>query len=250
MNATSVARILKKNGIRANEHLDVRTQPDVEVGDRRSAKYRISELVKEVHALTADMNVQLPILNAEAVALGKMRDTIIEEGVRRLHLNHTASGAPAARITQADKAFLLRTSPEYFDRLDAHMLASAKLTRAMQRLVVKLRERIASEGTALTVDWEREKIDQLLAHQHEPTISMHFTDLEALITLPSEGKRAKRMIQLEENAINGKPVSAERKNKLTPKPKAKIRAKRAQAAIVGATAAPPPVVTFAHNLKP
>jgi hypothetical protein len=118
------------------------------------------------------------------------------------------------------------------------MLATAKLIRNMQRTVTKLKEVVNKEGGLIAKDWARDKIQMLIAHQHDPVVSMHFTDIEALITLPSEGRRAKRMIQLEEGAINGRPVSAERKAKLTPKPKAKIRAKRAKATIAEATAQP------------
>ncbi len=228
----NLARLLKRNGIHATESNEIQTQPEVEFGER-SVDNRTAQLKAEVALLTEALRAQLPVLNEECLNLFKMRTKILEEAMGR---QTQAPGAP--RITQSDRLFVLRNVPEYVDRLDAHMLASGKILRNVQRMISKLNTVVEKEATAIKRDWARDKIQMLIAHQHEPVVSMHFTDIEAMITLPSEGRRAKRMIQLEEGAINGRPVSAERKAKLTPKPKAKIRAKRAKATIAEATAQP------------
>lgn len=230
MAAATTARLLKKAGLNSGEPILVRQRTDVEVG-QKTASYRVLKLQLEFESVTQQLAAQLPQLNQENANLKKLRVKIIED---------TFGKAP--RITQLDRLMALRSSPEYFERLDAAMIQSAKLLRASQRCVTKLREMLQTECKEVNKDWAREKVEMLLAMQTESTIGMHFTDIEGLITLPSESRRAKRMMNLEENAINGRPVSAERKAKLAPKPKAKVRAKRAKAAIAEATAAPPPPV--------
>lgn len=229
----NLARLLKRNGIHATETNEIQTRPEVEFGEH-SVEYRTTQLNIEVARLTETLRDQLPTLNEESQALIRMRSKILEDALGR----QTQVAGGGSRITQADRTFVLRNVPEYVDRLDANMLATGKVVRSMQRMIAKLSVVVENEANAIKRDWARDKIQMLIAHQHEPVVSMHFTDIEAMITLPSEGRRAKRMIQLEEGAINGQPVSAERKAKMTPKPKAKIRAKRAKATIAEATAQP------------
>lgn len=229
---SNLARLLKRSNVRPTESNQIQIQAEVEHGEH-TVEYRVDQLKTKVERMTETLATKLPILHDEAQNLIKMRTRLLEESLGK---QTQAAGAP--RITQADRQFVLRNCPEYVERMDAHMLATAKLIRNMQRTVTKLKEVVNTEGNLIAKDWSRDKIQMLIAHQHDPVVSMHFTDIEALITLPSEGRRAKRMIQLEEGAINGRPVSAERKAKLTPKPKAKIRAKRAKATIAEATAQP------------
>ena len=218
------ARMMKKAGLQQTGPGDIAMHPDLEVG-QRTAEFRLIHFEKDVQAITEQLSGQLPQMTLEASALKKLRASTIEETFGR-----------APRISQNDRLQALRACPEYFERLDALMIQAAKLLRASQRAISKVRDLVTSESRELTRDWAREKVEMLLAFHTESAISMHFTDIEGLITLPSEGRRAKRMMQMEENAVNGKPVSNERKAKLAPKPKAKVRAKRAKAAIAEAAA--------------
>lgn len=228
----------KKSSYKSNNG-NVSVQADEEIGQLTAGR-RLNNFRDEIHAVTENLSAQLPNMNLDAGNLKKLRIKIMEE---------TFGRAPA-RISQAERLQALRAYPEYFERLDALMIQSAKLLRASQRAITKLREQAKHEATQINQDWRREKVEMLLGLQSESAISMHFTDIEGLITLPSEGRRAKRMMQLEEGAANGRPVSAARKAKLAPKPKAKVRAKRAKAAIAEATAAPPPVVPIVQSNKP
>lgn len=223
MKKRGLARALSANSA-------VRPMADVEHG-ATTASYRLKKLGIEIEAMLNPFLASLPILNKELKDLAVQRDKIVEE----------IAGPNATRITQQDRAFMLMQRPDHIEKLDADMQRAAKQLRQLFRMITKLKTTFVNEKSALKQDWYREKMNQLLASQHEPTISMQFNTPEGLLRLPSDIKRFQRTIPVEEGAVGAQPVSAERRAKLTPKPKTKVRAKRAKLTIAATVEAQPDV---------
>lgn len=222
---------MKKRGLAQalSANSAVRPMADVEHGSKTAA-YRLKQLSVDIETMLAPFLISLPVLNEELKALAVQREKIIEDASRG-----------ASRITQQDRVFMLMQRPDYIEKLDTDMLRAAKQLRHLLRMLTKLKTTFVEEKSALKKDWMREKMSLLLNTQHEPTISMQFNTAEGLLRLPSDIKRFQRLIPVEEGAVGAQPVSAERRAKLTPKPKTKVRAKRAKLTIAATVEAQPEV---------
>ncbi len=216
-----------------DDNNNVKLQPDEIVGEE-TAEFHLSRIQRETKETLAPAIVNMQSLGDKISALKKQREETIRVAVveweRDLIRQGKMERGKHVRATAEDKAILLARTTYYqdLDSLFGHMESITLMTRSLKSFSSTLEMELRELGLETT----RTKIQTLLAIQQEPAIDMNFNDLEAIITCPTDKKRAKRAIALEENAANGKPVSAERKNKIMPKPKTKARptAKRVKGA--------------------
>lgn len=203
----------------------VAAQPDAMYGEQ-SPEFRLSRLKEEFESVVKPAIIALQKPIDLATELKKDREEIIHNGTAELERRMIREGRLEAgrhiRLGPEDKQALL-ASTKYYEKLDTefmHLESLFSVGRALKNFV----RTFEVETTELAMDVSRNKMQALLGAQHQPAIDPTHADLEALVTCPIEKKRAKRAMSLQENALNGEAVSAERKAKLLPKPKAKTRA--------------------------
>ena len=222
MSNRKVQQQIQAAGAHANKF--VQALPDVMFGEE-SPEFRLDRLQREGQEAIASAVAELQKLSDQASENKKVREAILKAGIADLERDLTKQGklekGKHIRLGAEDKHVILSAS-NYYNDLDATFLLMESLITPL-RALKNFEKSFEIETKELAHEWGRNKMQSLLAVQQQPAIDMAFTDLEALVTCPIEKKRAKRAMALQENAANGEPVSAERKAKLLPKPKAKGR---------------------------
>lgn len=228
----------------AKQNKVINVLPDVMFGEQ-SPEFRLEKLRIAGREALGPVISELQKLIDQATELRKKREAILQhhtaEWERELIKQGKLERGKHIRVSAEDRHTMLLKS-NYFAELDTYFGQMANLS-GPQRMLKNFSATFEPELLETGYELGRNKMQTLITNQHQPALDMNFADLEAIVTGPVEKRRAKRAIALQEGAANGEPVSAERKAKLLPKPKAKTRVlkrnKQAEDGTAAATAQAP-----------
>ena len=189
-------------------------RPQYTPGSELSAEERAQRLHD---ALNGSINIQIHHLKKLQITTARLleqRLAIMTDNP----LSKVKPPLPEAQILAQNIAFI--------KALDATLQVNQIAFKSLVRGLNAISELSYKEFTALKRDWFEEKTRTIDACQREPMINMNWTDIEGLISTPNQRRQAERAFETEAGAVDGVPISEERKSKLEPKPKPKARGKR------------------------
>lgn len=202
------------NSSKSAANVDIDPRPQYSPGSELSAEERAQRLHEALNGSIETLTRNLQKLQSTTDQLLKQRAIIMTDNP----LSKVKPPLPESQILAQNLA--------YVRAVDATLLVNQAAYKSLLRGLKSISEHNYKEFVALKRDWTEEKTRIIDACQREPIINMNWTDIEGLISTPNQRRQAERAFETEAGAVDGVPVSEERKAKLEPKPKPKARGKR------------------------
>jgi hypothetical protein len=195
-------------------NIEIEPRPQYTPGSDLTAEERARRLHEDLNKRIETMTHRLQAMLGTTEQLLKQRMDIVPE---RQNMK---------QVLPIPDVQLLSQNLAYVKAVDATVPVNQIAIKSILRGLKAISTVSYTEFEALKRDWYEEKIQIISACQREPIINMNWTNIEGLITTPSQRRQAERGFETEAGAVDGVPVSEERKSKLDPKPKPKARGKK------------------------